>query len=50
MHWIGAVFTATSPPHEASRSYRLVADFDGVVFLGHVDPEIVDEIGEDRGE
>jgi erythromycin esterase len=41
MHWIGAVFSDEWLPHQWVQPYRLVADFDGVVFLNKVEAEIV---------
>jgi erythromycin esterase-like protein len=48
MHWIGAVFSDEWLPHQWVQPYRLVADFDGVVFLSTVQAETVPEIGKRR--
>ena len=48
MHWIGALFSRDWLPHQWTQPYRLVADFDGVVFLKKVRAETVPEIGKRR--
>ena len=48
MRWIGALFAPGSLPGEASRPMQIVADFDGVAFLAHVDAETSTELGKNR--
>ena len=48
MHWIGGLFSGAWLPHQWIQPQRLVADFDGVVFLQKVQSEIVPEIGKRR--
>jgi erythromycin esterase len=48
MHWIGALFSGEWLSHQWVQPQRLVADFDGVVFLPKVQAEIEPEIGKRR--
>ena len=45
MHWVGALYTPGSPNSSAFRSFDLLNDFDGAVFLRRV---TADEIPNDR--
>lgn len=45
MHWIGALFRPGTDPSEAFRPFRLVHDFDGIVFIPVV---TADEMPSDR--
>ena len=48
LHWIGALWAPESSPDDAYRATRLVADYDGVVLVRHVDAETSTEIGKNR--
>lgn len=45
MHWVGGLFRPGTDPVEAFRTFRLVNDFDGVVFIPRV---TADEVPRDR--
>ena len=45
MHWVGALFRPGTDPSTAFRSFRLLNDFDGVVFIPKV---TADELPTDR--
>jgi hypothetical protein len=48
MHWIGGLFSDAWLPHQSTRAYQLLSDFDGVVFFRKVSAETVPEIGKRR--
>jgi hypothetical protein len=48
IHWIGALYSNESMPHQCWRPHRVTADFDGVIFLRKVHAETVPEIGKHR--
>lgn len=45
MHWVGGLFAPGTAPSDAFRPYRLLHDFDGVVYVGKV---TADEMPTDR--
>jgi hypothetical protein len=45
MHWVGGLFRPGTDPAEAFRAFRLINDFDGVVFIPRV---TADEVPRDR--
>jgi erythromycin esterase-like protein len=45
MHWVGALFRPGTDPSEAFRTFRLLDDFDGLVFIPRVS---ADEVPTDR--